>query len=331
MEKPPRFKPNPALKLMDQVREVLRYYNYALKTEQAYCQWILRYIRFYGGNTHPAELKPSDVEHFLSHLVSERKVSAATQKQALNGLVFLYHKVLDIRVDDKIAPLRSKRKRSLPTVLTKSEVKKMLSNLSGTNALMAKLLYGSGLRLMECLRLRIQDVDFGQNYLEIRGAKGGKDRISLLPLEVRDELFDHIERVKLLHQEDLAAGFGKVYIPEALARKYPNADVEIGWQFVFPARNRSTDPRSGAVCRHHVLESGLQKAVKVSICKAGISKRASCHTLRHSFATHLLENGCNIRMVQELMGHADVKTTEIYTHVMQKDLNALQSPLDSLE
>lgn len=330
MEKPPRFQPNPGLKLMDQVREVLRYYNYALKTEQAYCQWILRYIRFYGGNTHPAELRAGDVERFLSHLVSDRMVSAATQKQALNALIFLYHKVLDIRVDDKIAPVRSKKRKRLPTVLTKLEVKELLDHLQGTNALMAKLLYGSGLRLMECLRLRIQDVDFGQNHLEIRGAKGGKDRIALLPQELKTELLSHIERVKLLHQQDLNEGFGRVYIPEALARKYPQAAQEIGWQYVFPARNRSVDPRSGEVHRHHVLESGLQKAVKLAVRKAGISKRASCHTLRHSFATHLLENGCNIRVLQELMGHADVKTTEIYTHVMQKGLDQLQSPLDSL-
>ena len=330
MEKPPRFCPNPELKLMDQVREVLRYYNYALKTEQAYCQWILRYIRFHGSNTHPAELRATEIERFLSHLVVHGKVSAATQKQALNALVFLYHKVLDIRVDDKIAPVRSKKGRRLPTVLTKDEVKAFLDNMQGTHALMAKLLYGSGLRLMECIRLRIQDVDFGQNHLEIRGAKGGKDRSSTLPQEIHDELFNHIERVKLLHQQDLNEGFGRVYIPEVLARKYPQAAQEVGWQYVFPARKRSTDPRSGEVRRHHVLESGLQKAVKMAVQKARINKRASCHTLRHSFATHLLENGCNIRMVQELMGHADVKTTEIYTYVMQKDLKSMQSPLDSL-
>ncbi len=330
MENSPRFQPNPDLKLMDQVREVLRYYNYALKTEQAYCQWILRYTRFYGGNTHPAKLETDDVERFLSHLVSDRNVSAATQKQALNALVFLYHKVLHVRLDDKIAPVRSKRTKRLPTILTRIEVKELLANLQGTNALMAKLLYGSGLRLMECLRLRIQDVDFGQNHLQIRGAKGGKDRVALLPQELRAELLSHIERIKLLHQQDLKEGFGQVYIPEALARKYPQAARETGWQYVFPARNRSVDPRSGEVRRHHILESGLQKAVKLAVRKAGISKRARCHTLRHSFATHLLENGCNIRVLQELMGHADVKTTEIYTHVMQKDINALQSPLDSL-
>lgn len=330
MESPPRFHPNPDLKLMDQVREVLRYYNYALKTEQAYCQWVLRYIRFYGGNTHPAELQAADIERFLSHLVSDRKVSAATQKQALNALVFLYHKVLGIRVDDKIAPVRSKKKQRLPTVLTKNEVTILLQNLHGTHALMAKMLYGSGLRLMECIRLRIQDVDFGQNHLAIRGAKGGKDRVSLLPQGIRDELFSHVERVKLLHKDDLTAGFGRAYLPEALARKYPNAAQETGWQYVFPARKRSVDPRSGEVRRHHVLESGLQKAVKLAVRKSGITKRVSCHTLRHSFATHLLENGCNIRMVQELMGHADVKTTEIYTHVMQKDLKQTQSPLDGL-
>ena len=330
MESSPPFHPNPDLKLMDQVRETLRYFHYAYRTEQAYCQWILRYIRFCGGNTHPAELGASDIERFLSHLVIHGKVSATTQKQALNALIFLYHKVLNIRVDDKIAPTRSKKGKRLPTVLTKDEVAVLLQNMQGSHALMAKLLYGAGLRLMECIRLRIQDVDFGQNHLYIRDGKGGKDRISLLPMELKEELHNHIERVKTLHQQDLVDGFGSAYLPDSIRKKYPNAAKEVGWQYVFPARKRSVDPRSGEVHRHHVMESGLQKAVKVAVRRAAITKRASCHTLRHSFATHLLENGCNIRMVQELMGHADVKTTEIYTHVMQKDLKQIQSPLDNL-
>ncbi|MEA3465614.1 MAG: integron integrase [Thermodesulfobacteriota bacterium] len=315
---------------MDQVRETLHHFHYAYRTEQSYCQWILRYIRYCGDNTHPAQLGVADIERFLSCLVVDGKVSASTQKQALNALVFLYHKVLDIRVDDKIAPVRSKKPLRLPTVLTKDEVVLLLQNMQGTHALMAKLLYGAGLRLMECIRLRIQDVDFGQNQLYIRGGKGGKDRISLLPQELMDDFYRHIERVKMLHRQDVAEGFGSVYLPDALERKYPNAAKELGWQYVFPARNRSTDPRSGEVRRHHILESGLQKAVKTALRKSGITKRASCNTLRHSFATHLLENGTNICMVQDLMGHSDVKTTEIYTHVMQKDIKMTQSPLDSL-
>ncbi|MDY0191650.1 MAG: integron integrase [Desulfuromonas sp.] len=330
MEKSPVFHPNPDLKLMDQVRETLRYFHYAYRTELSYCQWILRYIRYHSGNTHPAQLGASDIERYLSYLVVEGKVSASTQKQALNALIFLYQKVLHMPIEDQIAPIRSKKGRRVPTVFTKDEVAVVLQNLKGTYALMAKLLYGAGLRLTECMRLRIQDVDFGQNRLYVRASKGDKDRVSLLPQGVMDELARHIERVKILHQQDLTDGFGSVYLPEALARKYPNAEKELAWQYVFPARSRSIDPRSGVMRRHHVSESGLQKAVKTAVRKAGIPKRASCHTLRHSFATHLLENGTNIRMVQELMGHSDVKTTEIYTHVMQKDLQTTQSPLDGL-
>jgi integron integrase len=202
--------------------------------------------------------------------------------------------------------------------------------MEGTHRLMTQLLYGCGLRLMECIRLRIQDVDFGQGRIFVRGGKGGKDRTVVLPEAVRIPLADHVERVKALHTADLREGFGEVYIPEALARKYPNACRETGWQYVFSAKKRSKDPRSEKIMRHHVLESGLQKAVKTAVHKAGITKRAGCHTMRHSYATHLLENGVNIRMVQELMGHSDVKTTEIYTHVMNKDINAVQSPLDML-
>jgi integron integrase len=330
MENKPSFRPNPELKLMDQTREVLRYYHYAYRTEQAYCDWILRYVRFFGGKTHPRDLGAADVERFLSDLASRQGVAAATQKQALNALVFLYHKVLLLPLQDRIAPIRSKKTPRLPTVLTPDEVGVLFRQMSGTHALMARLLYGAGLRLLEGLRLRIQDVDFGQRQIFIRGGKGDKDRITLLPQGIEKELVAHIERVKGLHDSDLAAGFGRVYLPEALARKYPQAATEIGWQYVFPAKSRSIDPRSGEERRHHVLESGLQKAVKTAVRKSGIAKRISSHTLRHSFATHLLENGVNIRVVQELLGHSDVKTTEIYTHVMRKDLGAVISPLDRL-
>jgi integron integrase len=326
----PKFHPNPGLKLMDQVREVLRYHHYAYRTEQTYCQWILRYIHHFGGKTHPNKLGAKDVERFLSHLATEGQVSASTQRQALNALIFLYRDVLLTPLAAEIAPVHSKRRQSPPTVLTQAEVQRLLAAMTGRHALMAKLLYGGGLRLLECIRLRIQDVDFGQCLVLVRGGKGGKDRTTILPRNLQGELRTQIEAVKALHHQDLEGGFGEVYIPEALARKYPKDRRETGWQWVFPARKRSPDPRSGREMRHHVLESGLQKAVKRAAEQAGIDKKIGCHTLRHSFATHMLENGVNIRVLQELLGHADVKTTEIYTHVMARDIRQLQSPLDRL-
>lgn len=330
MENKPKFRPNPNLKLMDQVREVLRYHHYAYRTEQTYCQWILRYIHYFGGKTHPRLLKAKDIEAFLSYLATEGKVSGATQRQALNAIVFLYRNVMNIPLEGEITPARSKRLKSPPTVLTQVEVQRLLAAMDGKTALMAKLLYGSGLRLMECMRLRVQDIDFGQNLIFVRGGKGGKDRTTILPQNIRDALQSQINAVKSLHHKELEAGFGEVYIPEALAGNYRNASRETGWQWVFPARERSSDPRSGKVMRHHVLESALQKAVKRAAEQTGIAKRVGCHTLRHSFATHMLENGVNIRVLQELLGHADVKTTEIYTHVMARDIRNLQSPLDRI-
>ena len=329
MENKKKFKPNKEHKLMEQVRETLRYYHYAYRTEQTYCEWIKRYLKFHGYRKHPAEMGASEVERYLSHLAEKEGVAASTQRQALNAIVFLYRDVLDVELGE-MAPVRSKRHRKPPTVLTKAEVAQLLAQMEGTHRLMAQLTYGCGLRLMECIRLRIQDVDFGQGKVFVRGGKGSKDRTVPLPESIRPVLADHVERVVELHQKDLREGFGEVYIPEALARKYPNACREVGWQYVFPAKRRSVDPRSGKTMRHHVLESGFQKAVKEAVRKAGIRKRATVHTLRHSFATHLLENGTNIRMVQELMGHKDVKTTEIYTHVMEQDFDAVKSPLDLL-
>jgi integron integrase len=330
MENKPKFHPNPKLKLMDQVKEVLRYHHYAYRTEQTYCQWILRYIHHFGGKAHPRNLGAKDIEAFLSHLATEGKVTGSTQRQALNALVFLYKNVMNIPLDAEITPVRSKRLNSPPTVMTQVEVQRLLAAMEGKTALMAKILYGSGLRLMECIRLRVQDMDFGQNLIFIRGGKGGKDRTTILPQNLRDELKSQINAVKSLHHRDLEAGFGEVYIPEAIARKYPKASRETGWQYVFPAKLRSRDPRSGKVMRHHVLESALQKAVKRAAEQTRIDKKVGCHTLRHSFATHMLENGVNIRVLQELLGHADVKTTEIYTHVMSRDIRSLQNPLDVL-
>jgi integron integrase len=330
MENKPKFSPNPQLKLMDQVRETLRYYHYARSTEKTYCQWILQFICFYDKKRHPKDMGSREVENFLSHLASVKKVAASTQRQALNALVFLYRDVLQTPLDKSIAPIRAKRKQHPPTVLTEEEVQRVFAQMKGTHLLMAKLIYGSGIRLMECIRLRIQDLDFGQGQLFVRGGKGGKDRVTFLPRMIHDELHQHIERVKELHRTDLQEGFGEVYLPNALARKYRKAAWETSWQYVFPSKSRSIDPRSRKERRHHVLESGLQKAIKSAVKKSGIDKRATVHTLRHSFATHMLENGVNIRVLQELLGHADVKTTEIYTHVMRKDLNGIQNPLDRL-
>jgi integron integrase len=271
-----------------------------------------------------------EIEDFLSHLATDLKVSASTQRQALNAIVFLYRQVLDISIDEQLAPVKARKHHRPPVVMTKNEVIKVLGSISGTHLLMAKLLYGCGLRLMECVRLRIQDVDIERNLIYVRAAKGNKDRTVNLPATIKDEVSRHISRVRELHNKDLSEGFGEVYIPEALSRKYPNAKLEFRWQYVFPSKKISVDTRSGAARRQHVLESGLQKAVKTAVDRAGLTKRVSCHTFRHSFATHLLENGINIRVVQELMGHSDVKTTEIYTHVMEKDISKALSPLDNL-
>lgn len=331
MESKAKFRPDSSLKLMEQVRQVLRYYHYAYRTEQTYCDWILRYVKFHGGKTHPKNMGKKEIEGFLSHLASNGKVSASTQRQALNAIVFLYRDVLDQPIQGEIAPVRAKRHSRVPVVMTQEEVQRVLREMNGIHLLMAKLLYGGGLRLMECVRLRIQDLDFGKSLLYIRAAKGGKDRATLFPKAIHGELKQHLDKVRRLHEQDLGEGQGDVYLPEGLARKYKGAAKEFRWQYVFPSKSLSTDPRTGKVQRHHVLESGLQKAVKVAVDRAGIDKRVSCHTFRHCFATHLLENGVNIRVVQELMGHADVKTTEIYTHVMQKDISAVVSPLDHLE
>ena len=272
----------------------------------------------------------TEIDAYLSHLATERKVSASTQRQALNAIIFLYRHVLDQPIEGQIEPTRAKRHPRPPVVMTKNEIQRVLAHMQGIHLLMAKLLYGAGLRLMECIRLRIQDLDFERSLIYVRGAKGNKDRATLFPKSIQPEMRRQVEKAKRLHDEDLAQGYGAVYLPDALPRKYPRAAQEFRWQYVFPAKKRSVDPRTAVERRHHVLESGLQKAVKVAVDRAGITKRVGCHTFRHSFATHMLEDGVNIRVLQELMGHADVKTTEIYTHVMEKDISAAVSPLDSM-
>ena len=330
MESKPKSRPDGSLRLMEQVRQVLRYYHYAYRTEQTYCDWILRYVKFHGGKTHPKDMGKKEVEGFLSHLATHGKVSSSTQRQALNAIVFLYREVLHLPIEGEIAPVRARRYPRVPVVMTQAEVQSVLGEMNGAHLLMAKLLYGGGLRLMECVRPRLQDLDFGKSLLYIRAAKGGKDRATLFTKAIHGELKQHLEKVRRLHEHDLGEGRGGVYMPEGLARKYRGAAREFRWQYVFPSKSLSTDPRTGKIRRHHVLESGLQKAVKVAVDRAGITKRVTCHTFRHRFATHLLENGVNIRVVQELMGHADVKTTEVYTHVMEKDVSAVVSPLDHL-
>ncbi|MFO7751940.1 MAG: integron integrase [Desulfobacteraceae bacterium] len=330
MENKKKFQPDRSLKLLDQVRQVLRYHNYAYSTEQTYCDWIVQYIKFFNSENHPKEMGKTEIESFLTHLAVDRKCSAASQKQALNAIIFLYKRVLDIDIMEKIEPVKSSRHKLPPVVMTQKEVKKVMSHITGTHLLMVKLLYGCGLRLMECIRLRIKDIDIERSKVYVYAAKGGKNRVVILPESIKPDLFRQIESVRSIHEKDLENGFGEVYLPEALARKYRGAAKEFSWQYLFPSKSISKDPRSGKKRRHHVLESGLQKAVKTAVKKAGLTKRVTCHTFRHSFATHMLENGMNIRVVQDLMGHADVKTTEIYTHVMEKDISVVQSPLDAL-
>jgi integron integrase len=271
-----------------------------------------------------------EVEQFLTHLAVEGQVAVSTQNQALAALLFLYKVVLEMPLEERIDASRAKRPERLPVVLTREEVRSVLGQLSGVHHLMASLLYGSGLRLMECLRMRVKDVDFGQNHILVRDGKGQKDRAVPLPASLKGSLKDQIERVRALHRADVVAGYGRVYLPHALAEKYPSADREIGWQWVFPAPRLSVDPRSGITRRHHLAETALQKMMRSAVKRAGIVKPASCHTLRHSFATHLLEDGQDICTVQELLGHKDVQTTMIYTHVLQQGPKGVRSPLDRL-
>ncbi|MBW4550785.1 MAG: integron integrase [Aphanocapsa sp. GSE-SYN-MK-11-07L] len=315
-------------KLLDQVRDAIRLKHYSYRTEQTYVDWIHRYILFHQ-KRHPKEMGAAEIEAFLTHLAVELKVAASTQNQALCALVFLYRHVLRQEIDLAIDAVRAKRSRYLPTVLTHEEAIAVIEQLSGVYQIVAKLLYGSGLRLSEALQLRVKDLDFAHRQIVVRDGKGGNSRITLLPLSLIAPLTDHLRGIRRLHQQDLDQGFGSVYLPFALERKYPHADHEWIWQYIFPAERRSQDPRSGVIRRHHLDESGLQKAVKRAVHLAGIDKRVSCHTFRHSFATHLLQNHYDIRTVQELLGHKDVKTTMIYTHVLNQGGRGVLSPLDA--
>ncbi len=314
-------------KLLDMVRERLRLKHYSIRTEESYVDWITRYILFHN-KRHPQDMGRPEIEAFLTHLAVDGNVAASTQSQALSALLFLYRNVLEIEVDNSIEIVRARKPSRLPTVMTKEEAMRVIGFMSGAHQLMAKLLYGSGLRLMECVRLRVKDVEFAQYQIIVRDGKGFKDRVTMLPASLVPFLQEHLQHVRLTHQLDLANGLGCVYLPAALARKYPNAAREWGWQYVFPSDRLSVDPRSGLARRHHIDESTLQKAVHQAARKAGLNKPVSCHTFRHSFATHLLESGYDIRTVQELLGHKDVKTTMIYTHVMNRGPLAVRSPLD---
>jgi integron integrase len=315
-------------RLLDQVREKIRLKHYSIRTEHAYVDWIKRYILFHN-KRHPQEMGKQEVERFLTHLAVERHVAASTQNQALSAILFLYKEVLeqDIGWLDNVE--RAKRPARLPVVLTATEARAVLAHLEGRHRLMANLLYGAGLRLMECVRLRVKDLDFEYRQITVRDGKGQKDRLTLLPDSLIEPLQTHLADVKILHEQDLRQGFGNVYLPFALDRKYPNAGREWGWQYVFPAAQRSIDPRSHIERRHHLDEQTLQRAFKNAVRAADLTKPASCHLLRHSFATHLLMSGYDIRTVQELLGHKDVSTTMIYTHVLNRGGRGVVSPLDA--
>ncbi|KAF1703291.1 integron integrase [Pseudoxanthomonas kaohsiungensis] len=314
-------------RLLDQVRARMRLRHYSRRTEQAYLYWIRRYIRAWLPR-HPRELDGAAVEAFLTRLATRDDVAASTQNQALSALLFLYREVLGVELPWMENVVRAKRPRRLPVVLARAQVARLLERLAGREALMAGLLYGSGLRLMECVRLRVKDVGLARNELVVRDGKGGKDRVTVLPAALREGLERQLAAVRELHARDLACGAGRVYLPHALARKYPNAPAELAWQYVFPATRLSEDPRDGVRRRHHLDEKVLQKAVRAAALACGFDRPVTPHTLRHCFATHLLESGADIRTVQELLGHKDVATTQIYTHVLNRGALGVLSPLD---
>jgi len=318
-DRPPR--------LLDRLREKIRLKHYSIRTEEAYADWVRRFVVFHG-RRHPAEMGAAEVEAFLTHLAVEGGVAASTQNQAKSALLFLYKEVLGVELPWLDGVASAKAPKRLPVVLTRDEVRAALDRTEGTPGLMLRLIYGTGVRVMECLRLRVKDVDFARREIVVREGKGFKDRVTMLPESLVAPLREHLVRVRALHERDLREGGGEVYLPYALARKYPAAGREWAWQYVFPSARLSVDPRSGAVRRHHADEKSVQRALRQAVRDAGIHKPASPHTLRHSFATHLLEGGQDIRTVQELLGHKDVSTTMIYTHVLNRGARGVVSPLD---
>jgi integron integrase len=316
-----------AKKLLDLVRDEIRYRHYSIRTEQAYVQWIKRFIIFHN-KKHPAQMGAKEIKEYLTYLAVKQSVSSSTQNQALNAIIFLYKDVLKQNVEDFSDFKRAKLPQKVPLVLNQLEIEKLFQNLDGVYFLIAKLLYGSGLRLLEALRLRIKDIDFTYKEITVRDGKGAKDRVTLLPVSAIEPLKLHLKKVRIIHRLDLTAGLGEVYLPDALERKYPKASKSWAWQYVFPAPRISVDPRSGKKRRHHLSESMVQKEIKNAVRKSEINKPATPHTLRHSFATHLLKSGYDIRTVQELLGHKDVKTTMIYTHVLNRGGLSVISPAD---
>ena len=315
-------------KVLDQLRTVLRRKHYAYRTEQAYVDWVRRFIVFHGMR-HPTHLGQPEIEAFLTHLAVQLQVASATQNQALNAIAFFYKHVLGQPLDFDLNAIRARRPKRLPTVLSKDEVQALIACLSGSSQLMAQLMYGSGLRISECVRLRVKDVDFAQSQIMVRDGKGGKDRPTILPEALAPSLRNQLVRAKLIHEQDLKKGLAGVFMPNALERKYPHASREWVWQWVFPSSRVATDPRAGLTRRHHTSRSALRKAVSRAAVLAQIDKHVTPHTLRHSFATHMLENGYDIRTVQDLLGHRHVSTTMIYTHVLNRGPLAVRSPLDS--
>jgi integron integrase len=312
---------------LNQVRQVIRLKHMSRRTEASYLYSIIDFVRFHG-KRHPREMGAQEIRAYLSHLAIDGNVAASTQNVALSALLFLYRQVLHLDLPDIGNVERARRRKRVPVVFTRVEVAAILAQLSGVHHLIISLLYGTGIRLSECLNLRVKDLDFASLQITVRDGKGEKDRVTMLPKKLVEPLTRQLDMAKLLHQQDLATGYGAVELPNALTRKYPNAAKSWGWQYIFPAAKRPVDSCSGRIGRHHILEDSIQRAMKKAMQKAGITKHGSCHTLRHSFATHLLENGYDIRTVQELLGHKDVKTTMIYTHVLNRGRLAVRSPLD---
>ncbi|NTU70393.1 MAG: integron integrase [Coriobacteriia bacterium] len=319
----------PPKRLLELMRDELRARHYSARTEEAYCMWVKRYVRFHKMR-HPADMGATEINEFLTYLAVEEKVSSSTQNQALSGLLFLYRYVFGFDIGDVGDVVRARKSQHVPVVLTREEVRTVLAELEGESWLMASLLYGAGLRLNECLRLRVQDIDFERGEITVCSGKGNKDRVTMLPEQLKAPLREQLLHAQAVHRLDLEAGWGRVVLPEALERKYPSAPAEWRWQWVFPQQNRWRNRTTGQQGRHHVHETVLQRAVKEAVRRSGVAKRAGCHTFRHSFATHLLEAGYDIRTIQELLGHKSVNTTMIYTHVLNKGGQGVRSPFDRL-